>query len=651
MNDLGSRMPDGPLRLLLVDDRRDAVHALCSSLASTLWETEDASRALAIMAEKDPDVAVVVRRGPAGNLEKLASGAVEAGCRTAVIYVTASPDDEFAAKVLAAGAADCLALTDLTPALMSRVLRYALSRQRGRTGQPFGRLDAQIVANMSHEVRTPMNGIIGMAGLLLETPLSPAQRELAAAVQKSADALMRVLGDLLDFSAMEAGREQVRETEFDLRTVVDDVLALFSERAADKELSLRAEFSPPAPLLLRGDAGRLRQVLINLVGNGIKFTRSGGVTVRVSADGRPDGRCAVQLEVADTGVGMADDVQARLFHPFVQADASTTRRHEGAGLGLAISRQLVEMMGGQISVQSRPGAGAVFRLELALAPAGSSPAAAVDPGAVSSRCTPGRLRILLAEDNPVNRKAVQRELAKAGHECDTVADGAEALAKLAGEGYDLVLLDAQMPLMDGVEATRRIRAGEVAGVDARLPVVGLVAYGMDTDRQRCLDAGMDEVLAKPLWSEELRRLLERRVLAPRALAARAAGEGQGPVVLEAAQLERLLELQDEDAPDFVAGLIDLFIAETPRRIGEIHAALARGDLPGAAKIAHTIKGASANFGGRALQATCVRLEELVRNDRRAEALTIAPELEGEYTRLASALELGKKRFTLENSRR
>lgn len=506
------------------------------------------------------------------------------------------------------------------------------------------------LANLGHELRTPMNGIIGMTGLLLDTPLTPAQRELVAAVQKSAEALRRVMDDLLDFAAAEEGRLALREAELDLRTMVADVLVLLGGRAEDKGLELTARFADDRPLRVRGDAGRLRRVLLNLADNALKFTDTGRVCIEVAPGEESGGRLPFRVTVHDTGIGIAPGAQAELFQPFAQADAATTRRHGGTGLGLAQARRLVELMGGRIGVESEPGAGSAFWFELTL------PVAAPEgvPAAASPPSAPRRadaLRILVVDDNPATRKALQQQVSACGHAAESVGDGNEALKRLAGGRWDAVLMDTLMPLMDGCEATRRIRAGALAGVDPRLPVIGLAAYDTEGERQQGLAAGMDEVLAKPVRLEELQAAIERAVLLPRQLAPAVASPEAGEPVLDPTRIDHLRELQDDDDPTFVRDMIDLFLKEAARRLDEMRAATAAGDAATLVSLAHTVKGAAASLGARALQARCAAIEACAREGQTAPAAEAVRGLEEDYGRLAIALELQKKRLSLENPRR
>lgn len=391
----------------------------------------------------------------------------------------------------------------------TRELREEINERRRAEERAEGlaRTKSEFLANMSHEMRTPMNSVIGMTSLLLETPLSTEQREYVEVVRASGTHLLSVINDILDYSKVESGALQLENRPFRIDQCVKEVFDLLSPLAKPKHIQLVCAFEE-VPVAIRGDITRLRQILVNLVGNGIKFTSQGEVEVHVypHEDGTPP---LLRFEVRDTGVGIAPGHEVGLFQAFTQGDSSTTRRFGGTGLGLAICRRLVELMGGTIGVRSNPDVGATFWFTL--------PAEVADASLVPKPARPGAIdtslgsrlpmRILLAEDNPVNQKVGIRLLEKLGYHPDLAANGQEALDAVRRQNYDIVLMDMQMPVMDGLEASRVVVLEYE--LQTRPLIVAMTANVLDSDRQACRNAGMDDFLAKPVLLSDLHKLLER----------------------------------------------------------------------------------------------------------------------------------------------
>jgi signal transduction histidine kinase/FixJ family two-component response regulator len=431
---------------------------------------------------------------------------------------------------------------------------------------------SEFLATMSHEIRTPMNAILGLSHLALKAGSNAGRDDCLTNIHSSAQALLRLINDILDLSKISAGKLDLERIPFSIPQMLDNIGSMMMHNAENKGLGLRFRVAPDLPPTVVGDSLRLRQVLVNLVSNGLKFTESGEVVVIVERAPCEDDRVLLRFSVADTGIGMSPEQQARLFQPFTQGDSSTTREYGGTGLGLSICRELVEMMGGEISVESMPGQGSTFTFTLPFElepPPGDEPVVALSATTAPLAFPFAGGRVLVVEDNAINQQVARGYLEELGLEVEIAADGRQAIAMLAlnAARFDAVLMDLRMPGMDGCETTRVIREK----LNERgLPIIAVTANAGEADRQQCLDAGMNDHLAKPFTSERLLATLERWIRVD------SAGESGAAAVL------------DKMLPDVMAHLAGY--AE------KLVVPVAQGDFAGVGLLGHNIKGLGMTFG-------------------------------------------------------
>jgi PAS domain S-box-containing protein len=517
-----------------------------------------------------------------------------------------------------------------------------------RAAEKANQAKSEFLANVSHEVRTPLGGILGMTELALETELTAVQREYLEMVRSSTNVLLGVINDLLDFSKIEAGKLALDPQEFALRASLAEVIKPLALRAHDKGLDLTCQVAANVPDHLVGDWSRLRQVLYNLVGNAIKFTEQGEILVscQLSVVGKDtvessslttDNRQQTTLlfAVKDTGIGIPSDKQEAIFDPFVQVDGSMSRKYGGTGLGLAICRRLLGMMGGRLWVESTPGQGSTFHFLVTLprGPSEAAPAPAATPEALPHAAPAVRpLHLLVAEDNPVNQALLLNLLTKQGHSVELTANGREAVQAVCRQPFDAVLMDVQMPEMDGLEATQRIRAAE-ADTGRRLPIIALTAHAMQGDRERCLSAGMDAYLAKPIDLRSLNQALaELTGVVPRVNGSVECPARPTPI------LDRATALRYVNGDEhLLASVTAVFLAELPGWRTQLKAARAQGDVQRLQRVAHTLTSALSALGALETHAAALRLETLARIGNHPAAASALSDLEQSLARLEPLL--------------
>lgn len=494
-------------------------------------------------------------------------------------------------------------------------------REAKEAAEAAARTKSEFLANMSHEIRTPMNAIVGMTSLLRETTMTGEQREYVETIRQGSESLLRIINDILDFSKIESGKLELEKQPFNIRTCIEGAIDLLANEAAKKDVGITCLIDKETPTYITGDATRLRQVLVNLISNSVKFTPEGDILVSVKTKKASPALYEIHFSVADTGIGIPKDRMDRLFQSFSQVDASTTRHFGGTGLGLAISRDLTQLMGGRIWAESEEGKGSTFHFTIVTE--GAS-AAAPQPDEARFEAGLGEklpLAILLAEDNPVNQRVGLHLLGQMGYRADVVSDGVEAIESLRNRPYDVIFMDVQMPEMDGLEATRRIRK-EWPENGPR--IIAMTANAMPDDREKCLAAGMDDYIAKPVTFVQIQSVLQRHGTERKI---------EGQPTLDRRALDELASLQSGDGPDLVSELIQLYLGDLPDRIEGIRTAIGRVDSEALRREAHRLKGSSQQMGAARLAALCKELESFGKNSRAAEAMPFFTAAEREASQL------------------
>ncbi len=483
---------------------------------------------------------------------------------------------------------------------------------------------SQFLANMSHEIRTPMNGIMGMTEVLLKSGLTERQHHFAATIKNSSNSLLTIINDILDFSKIEAGQLALETVPFNLLDMLSELIEVFSEQAEWKEIILKTEIDHEVPYSVEGDPVRLRQILINLVGNALKFTEQGQITIKARTAELTATHVVIKFEITDTGIGICPEALPLIFDRFAQADSSTTRRFGGTGLGLSIVQQLTELMGGSTGVESSFGMGSTFWFTTRLARfSGQLPETAftlIEDDSVA--LTNIGVKVLVVEDTMVNREVCCELLLHLGHSATVANNGREALELLQNERFDVVLMDCQMPVMDGYKATQRHREWESRQGVERLPIIALTGNAMEQDKQLCLDAGMDDYLKKPFNLSDLRDVLARWLPdLERTDSRNGSTEPTSPVsthrenmlLLERAPLDGIKELRKPGTPDILAKVISVYETDAPQLIIAMRNSLEQNNTEELIRAVHSLKTSSAMLGAQFLADQCHRLEITLRN--------------------------------------
>jgi signal transduction histidine kinase/CheY-like chemotaxis protein/HPt (histidine-containing phosphotransfer) domain-containing protein len=543
----------------------------------------------------------------------------------------------------------------LTTELNNVQIELEMARDRALA---MSKAKSEFLARMSHEIRTPMNGVLGMIELLNNTSLDNSQKRYAQTIHDSADSLLDIINDVLDFSKIEAGKLRLEKLTFDLHAFLNDMVKGLATLAHQKGLILECAVPEGPALAVRGDPFRLRQVLTNLIGNAVKFTERGSVLLRATTSADDAEHMNICFEVKDTGIGISPEKQKLIFDSFSQEDGSTTRRFGGTGLGLAISKQLVQMMGGDLCVESETGQGSVFLFTLRMRASRESEFSAsartlqrgiFKPKDRTTAIEALRGRVLLGEDNAVNQAVAEGMLSAMGVEVVVASNGEEVTEHYSAGSFDAILMDCQMPVLDGFEATERIRRIESENNQSGVPIIAVTANALVGDREKCIAAGMNDYLSKPFSGEQLYGVLSRYLtdreakkpqdadLAPPQETLTSESGATGPA-LDPNVLDGLSRLQQSGPGDLVKRVIAAYLSSSTELMTKLFKAIESEDADGVRTSAHALKSSSANVGALVFSELCKMAEAAGRQEDLSRVLQIRPQIEYEYERVIAALE-------------
>ena len=666
--------------ILLVEDSAADACYVREILPSSRYQVEHVvslAAAVRLLSERQFDVILLDLSLPDGSGLDSVIAMVNIALSTPIVILSGLDDEVISIKAVKCGAQDYILKREATESTLCRAVRYAIERKfaeeqlleakhelevrvKERTSQ-LVRLNAELtsaeaqarqastlksefVANVSHEIRTPMNAIIGMCNVLLSTELNQHQRRYAHSVKEASHALLRIINDVLDFSKIEAGKMELELFDFDPHELVAAVHKLLNAQAEEKNITITTSIDRRLPACLRGDASRIRQILINLGGNAIKFSNHGCISISASVEPSCEEMVIIRFAVVDQGIGLTQIEQERLFQPFVQADGSVTRQFGGTGLGLSICRRLVELMGGSIGLQSSKGQGSTFWFTVplekrdALEPTDSNDfwQGLSEPhnGHPQSQSIRRPELILVVEDHDVNQLVAQFYLEQLGFSSHVAGNGEEAIEALAKADYALVFMDYQMPKLDGLAATRQIRKLELCK-ERHTPIIAMTAHAMKGDRDRCLEAGMDDYLSKPLDPLELGKVMEKWLpLTTTNGLDKALGTAESMISIPSVDLAMMRSRYGE----FAEILIERFLEQAPIEIENISCAARAGDLPSVLRYAHGFKGVCSTMLALTLRQLCVDVEIAGRNGDTTLLTTSSECLEREFESVKTCFE-------------